>query len=585
MSLGNLLNVSKLGIFASQGTLQTISHNISNANTPGFSRQSVELESIPGGQSLSGGTGVRIADVRRQVDQLVDRRLELGTGELGRLQTREKYTKMIEDVFNDLDGNGLSEGLDAFYDAADTLAENPGNAVARYQVVAKAEGVSNQFNRMAESLGEATMPIDREITVVLQDVNNRLKALKDINNLIVRNESTTPALDLKDQRRQMVQELGQIIDIRTLELDNGDLQVMTSKGQELLADSVYSAELGRSTHMTPTGYTGLKIGDRELDSSKVAGGQLGALLEIRDEVIHGPQGFLSRLETLADEVRFQFNRVNSQSVGRNLVSSMTGVVSLGNDLNTSLANLVTDTTSAEYQRGPVDANRVTAGRIVFATGTEDALRPVSVNITTDMTLNQVQQAIDGLQGVKAEITSDKKLKISAENSGSGLGVVVDESGLLAALGIGALFGGRSAGEMSVNPELLADPDKVGVGRLNVDDPANPTTVTHDDANSQGALALGNLRSTKFELFGNTATLTGHYAGLVGELGSIISQDKESLTAQESAQSFLSDLRESISGVSLEEELTDLIRFQRAFQASSKMVGVADELMQTIIQMV
>ncbi|NGZ05635.1 MAG: flagellar hook-associated protein FlgK [Magnetococcales bacterium] len=585
MSLVNLLNVSKLGIFASQGTLQTISHNISNANTPGFSRQAVDLVSVPGNQSIGGGTGVQIADVRRQVDQLVDRRLEMGTGELGRLQTRERYTKMIEDVFNDMDGNGLSEGLTAFFDAADTLADNPGNAVARFQVVSKAQGVATHFNRMTESLGETTMPIDREISVVLQDINVRLKAIRDVSNTIVRNEGTDPALDLKDQRRQMLLELGQIIDIRSLEMENGDVQVMTSKGQELLVDSVFAAELGRSTQLTSTGYMGLSIGDRELDPNKVPGGQLGALLEIRDELIHGPNGFMTRLEALADEIRFQFNRVNSQSAGRTMATSMTGNISLGNDLTTALADLETDTTSANYQKGPVDADRVTDGRIVFATGSGRTLTPVSVNITTSMSLTRVQEVIDELPGVKAEITIDKKLKISAENSGSTIGVVVDESGLLAALGVGALLGGRGAGDMSVNPELTADPDRVGVGRLIVDDAANPTRATHDDANSQGALALGRLRSTRFDLFGNNATLTGHFATLVGELGSIINQDTESLTAQKAAQDFLADMRESISGVSLEEELTDLIRFQRAFQASSKMVGVADELMQTIIQMV
>ncbi|MBF0261477.1 MAG: flagellar hook-associated protein FlgK, partial [Magnetococcales bacterium] len=139
MSLGSLLNVSKLGIFASQGALQTISHNISNANTTGYTRQTVELESMRGTQADTGGNGVRIADVRRQIDELVDRRLQLGTGELGRLETRDRYTKLIEDVFNDMDGTGLSQGLEGFFDAADTLADNPGNAVARYQMVAKAE--------------------------------------------------------------------------------------------------------------------------------------------------------------------------------------------------------------------------------------------------------------------------------------------------------------------------------------------------------------------------------------------------------------------------------------------------------------
>ncbi|GAB0055962.1 Flagellar hook-associated protein 1 [Candidatus Magnetaquicoccaceae bacterium FCR-1] len=590
MSLGSLLNVSKLGIFASQGALQTISHNISNANTTGYTRQTVELESMRGTQADYGGNGVRIADVRRQIDELVDRRLQLGTGELGRLETRDKYTKLIEDVFNDMDGNGLSQGLEGFFDAADTLADNPGNAVARYQLIAKAESVAQDFNKMSEALSESALPLDKEISVVLDDINTRLKAIQEINNTIVRTEASSPALDLKDQRNKMLLELGQIIDIRTIPMENGEVQVMSSRGQELLADATYSAKFGRLTNVkTDTGFSAIGIGGREIGQDKIKGGKLGGLLELRDEVVHGDTGVLSKLESLADELRWQFNRANTVSVGNSMVSDMTGLMYLGSDLDTALSGVVTDNKAATYQGAPVDLSRVTSGRLVFATGTESALTPsAAVDITTTMTLRQVQQAIDALDGVQAEITSDNKLKISAENAGSKLGVVMDESGILAALGVGALISGKGAQDMAVSAELLSNPDLVGQGRLIVkasDAQGLPTAVVHDDANSQGALLMGNLRSTKFMLFGNSASLTGHYATMVGELGSLINQDTESLTAQQAAQTFLSNSRESLSGVSLEEELTDLIRFQRAFQASSKMVSVADDLMQTLIQMV
>lgn len=589
MSLGNLLNVSKLGIFAAQGTLQTISHNISNVNTPGYSRQSVALQSVPGNQAVAGGTGVQIADVSRQLDELVDRRMELGTGEMGRLEIRDKYLNLVENVFNDVDGIGFSTTLEEFYNAADTLADNPGNAVARHQVVAKADGITKQLNGMYDSLSEVALPIDKEVSVVLDDINQRLKAIQQVSNTIARNENTNPSLDLKDQRRQMILELGKVIDIRTLDMANGDIQVMTSRGQELLADSVFSATLTRSATVTATGFQGIKIGNREFDASKVQGGQLGGLLEMRDQIIYGSKGYLSRLETLTDELRFQVNKISSQTVNKNMSESYTGIQSLGLDLDTgTLATLVTDTTSANYVKTPVDVNRVKAGKIFFATGTNgDTLQPTqAVEITTDMTLNKVLDAINTPEkGIKAEITADNKLKISSSTTGMKLAVISDETGLLAALGVGAMFGGKGAEDMFVNPTLMADPDLVGLGRLNVDSLTAPTTVSFDDANSQGALALGSLRTTKFDLFDNTATLTGHYATLVGELGSTINQNRETLKAQESAQSFIADFRESISGVSLEEELTDLIRFQRAFQASSKMVGVADELMQTIIQMV
>ncbi|MBF0295373.1 MAG: flagellar hook-associated protein FlgK [Magnetococcales bacterium] len=685
MSLGSLLDISKLGIFASQGTLQTISHNISNVNTPGYTRQTVELTSLPSYQFAEGGSGVRVTDVRQQLDQLVDRRLELGTGEMGRLETRDKYLQMVENVFNEMDGDGLSQRLEAFYDAADTLADNPANAVARYQLVAKADAVTKQLNGMYQDLNGIAQPLNREIDVTLADVNTRLKAIQEITNTIVRNHNTNPALDLQDQRRKMIQDLGKLIDIRTVDLKNGEVQIMSAREQELLADSVFSATLSRSADITSTGFQGIKIGERPLGLETIRGGQLGGLLELRDQVINGAQGYLTRLETLTDELRYQANRVHTQSVNKDMSSTLRGIMDLSSvDTATKLedlvsydvsasallkgiettatgssvatlvdnavaktlveannrsavasaitsANLTTDATDtvaaaavaadtggdltleearvivvaaktlnaggtvaqayaavANGLKTPDDIKRITSGNIILAYGTNgNNLTPgTAVSITRSMTLTQVLAAFNAAgTGVTASINAENRLQLTAATSGQKIAVINDQTGLLAALGVNGLFGGRGAQDMAVNANIMADADLVGVGRLNVDSLTSPQAVSFDDVNSQGALKLGGLRTDRFTLFGNSATLTGHYATLSGEVGGTINQNRETLTAHKAAQSFIADMRESISGVSLEEELTDLIRFQRAFQASSKMVGVADELMQTIIKMV
>ncbi|MEO5331960.1 MAG: flagellar hook-associated protein FlgK [Magnetococcus sp. YQC-5] len=589
MSLSNILNVSKQGILASQGTLQTISHNIANVNTPGYSRQRVDLESSQSPQSPTSTNGVRIGDLRQQLDQLVDRRMELGTGELGRLETQDHYLQLVEHVFNTLESQGLDQRLSAFFDAADHLADNPGNTVARYQLVANGDALAREFNTMQAALSEKSLPLDKEIDVTLADINSRLKDLQTINQVISRNNATNPALDLKDKRRQMVLELGKLIDVRTMEKDNGDLQVMTASGQELLADEHSSATFARSPSVTATGFQGIRIGDREIPSERIQGGRLKGLLELRDQVIHGPNGVATQLDLLAGEIRFQVNQVHSQSASKGLVTSITSGMALGNDLlDTPMTDLVTDPTSANYQQAPVDLRRIQDGTIFFATGPNgDTLKALNaVNIIKNMNLKEVINAFNEVEGLSAKIDeNDNKLKISSKTQGEKIAVISDRTGLLAALGMGALFGGTGAADMRVNPDLLKNSDLLAMGRLNVDSLTAPTKVSFDDTNSRGALELGNLRATRIQLFKDNATLTGHYANMVGELGAKVKQNKESLTAQDAAQSFIADVRESISGVSLEEELTDLMRFQRAFQASSKMVGVADELMQTIIQMV
>ncbi|MBF0424161.1 MAG: flagellar hook-associated protein FlgK, partial [Magnetococcales bacterium] len=288
MSLNSLLNISKQGILVSQGSLQTVSHNITNVNTAGYSRQVVQQEGVPGNSQDPGGSGVRVSEISRQIDQLVDRRQQLGTGELGRLETRDQYLSMVQEVFNDLDGSGLSSKLENFYAAADALTSNATNPVGREDLVTQAHSLAQSIQKMQQSLSGIAMPVDKEINATLDDINTRLKAIRDINKLIVANENSTPAMDLKDQRNEMVLELGKLIDIQTLPMDQDGLKIMTSRGQQTIADSVYAATLTRSSKVNSDGYQGILVNGREYgDSDHIRGGKLGGLLEMRDQVING----------------------------------------------------------------------------------------------------------------------------------------------------------------------------------------------------------------------------------------------------------------------------------------------------------
>ncbi|MBF0434732.1 MAG: flagellar hook-associated protein FlgK [Magnetococcales bacterium] len=594
MSLNSLLNISKQGILVSQGSLHTVSHNISNVNTPGYSRQTVQQEGVPGNSQDPGGSGVKMDEITRQIDQLVDRRQQLGTGELGRLETRDQYLGMVEQVFNDMDDSGLSKQLEAFYAKADALTSNPTNPVAREDFVAQANALAQTIQKMQKSLGDITLPIDKEITTTLDDVNTRLKAIRDINKTIVANENSNPALDLKDQRSQMVLDLGKIIDIQTLPTAQDGLKIMTSRGQQTIADEVYAATLTRSPKVNAEGFQGITINSREYgDSDHIRGGKLGGLLEIRDQIIHGQNGVMTKLNTLTDELRWQVNRVSSQTVSQTMYQSQTGIFELGQDLTTpvkgqypALKNVVTNSKDPNYKDTPKGVARVVDGSITFASGdtTDNLTLSQPVAITRDMSIVDIAKAINQSGTVNASFATEgdqQYLQISAKKAGGVFGVVSDSSGILAALGIGAIFGGRSGEDIQVNQTLLNDSKQLGAAQLTVTNGA----VTFDDANAKGAVALGNLRTTKFTIDGQNATLTNHYAEVTGDLGSLVSQNKDSLTAQKSSQDFIANLRSSVSGVSLEEELTDLLKYQRAFQASSKMVSIADELMQSLISMV
>ncbi|MBF0308518.1 MAG: flagellar hook-associated protein FlgK [Magnetococcales bacterium] len=589
MSINNILNTAKLGLFANQGALRVVSHNVSNVSTPGYSRQTAVMVANPGlqrgGDGKSAGDGVHIEQVKQQLDNLMDRRLQGGEAELGRLEGRDRFMNMIENVFNELDGDGLSTRLEKLFTSIDLLTDNPTDAVVRDQVMENAGATSGFIKRMYNGLSELTLPVDKEITVTLDDINSRLKSIRDVNLAIVRQDATpAKALDLKDQRRQMVMELGKIVDIQTIDQGDGGVSILTANGI-MLMDHTYAATLSRgpgsATQNTPQT---IRVDERTGDlTSEIKSGTLKGLIEVRDQVINGDSGFLSKLETLADEMRWRFNRVHSQSVPGGLLQSRTGAIDLGQNLTTAMSGLVTDTTQSTYVGSPVDLSRVVNGTLSFAYGADPngTLTQANVPITTGMSINDVVTAINANAGAGVTASVSGNRLVLTGTGGNSFGVVSDASGVLAALGVGAFFTGSGAASMGVDAAMQAKPALLGTGRFIT----TGATPVHNDANNEGAMLLGDLRTEKFTLFGESATLISHYGTIAGNLGSEQSRNQAEMTSIQSSQGFMRDLRDSVSGVSLEEEMTDMIKFQRAFQASSKMVSTADNLFETLIQMV
>jgi flagellar hook-associated protein 1 FlgK len=591
MAISNVLTISKQGLNSNQGALAVVSHNIANVNTPGFSRQTAVLQPTTLAQRAEKtvGTGVQIDVVVRKVDDLIEKRYRSGQGELGRLQARERFLPMVEEVFNEMDEEGLMRYYDEFFKAVDNLADNPSNPVIRSEVVTKAEGLTNHINGMRSALDEMGLPLDQELTVTLDDLNLLLKNLGEVNRAIIRQEnSNQPALDLKDQRTKMLNDLATLIDTQVLDEPGGGVTVLTGSGA-LLLNAGYEAQFSRGAVQSSTGFASILVSGKGYDiSSQIQSGQLRGILELRDEVLNGSSGFLGRLNTWIDEMRFQVNVVHSQSVGTTLANQQIGftlpqVNGSDNNWSSILANRLQDgdiTLAAQDATGAFQTEtlNLVAGNITSLEDLRDAINASALN-------NIVTASIQ--PGVIAGSETPRRLVIDVNAAGGfqRFGVLSDDTGALAATGVGGLFTWEQDGGIGVNAQIQADHDRVSGGQL-----INTAgVITHDDVNNEGALALGEVRSKKFALFANTpyahtASFSAHYAMLVGDLGSEVGRNTEGLLSQETTQSFMADVRESVSGVSLEEELTNLMKFQRAFQASSRSVNVADELLQTLLNM-
>ncbi|MBF0283630.1 MAG: flagellar hook-associated protein FlgK [Magnetococcales bacterium] len=663
MSISTLLDISKQALFVNQGAMRVVSHNISNVNTVGFSRQEAVLSPLmsKGGNEISGGHGVQITTVKSKIDALVEKRLLLSSGELGRLEARSRFLPHIENVFNEMSGDGVGMRLEQYFAATDDLAENPSNPVSRSQVLIQGEAMSDYINSMYQNLSEVALPVDEEISYQIEDMNTRLKALSELNLAIIHQEtSPNPALDLKDQRRTMVDEMAKMIDLQTFDTPDGGITMLTSQGQLLMDHDYYASFARGGTNLTPTGFQQIKINERQADiTNQIKSGELKGLLEVRDDLVHGNGGWMERLEQFVDELRWQTNEIHSQNVGNSLFTGQTGgfeltmyntasshIVPQGTTFSagsmtfgvgadssnltnfsvaiaasSTLEDVATAINAAAGNAGKitaaVNANRLQltkggaddfvvvandlevlnrnlmeeafatpdgyrmqdGGTITLAYGaTQESLSTSTIVIPAGSTAKDVADLLQASPAVNASIASGK-LVLTAQ--AGYYGVVSDTSGSLAALGVGAFFVGSGARNLAVAQELLDSPDRVGAGRLATES----GQIVFNDLDNRGALAISQQRADRISLFGDTATLVEHYAGVVGDLGSTMKSNEDTLKAKQTAYDFVKETRESISGVSMEEELASIIKFQRSFQAAAKMVTVADDLLSTIIQMV
>lgn len=596
MGVTNVLHIAKLGLFANQTAMSVTSHNITNANTTGFSRQAAQMRSLgTNGSTFTSGFGVRIGEITRSVDGLAEKKVTTSKQEIGRLDSRSRFLTMIEAVFNEVDGEGLGVKLDDIFGSAEELADNPSSTVARNQFLADAESMVNYVQKMAEDVSDVSMPVDQEVTYLLNDINTHIQSLRQLNLAIIRQEGTpSPALDLKDQRQELLKELSGMIDVQYFENENGGMTVMTQSGF-LLTEGNYAAEFLRGGGTTETGFPGIVFADRNIDiTDRIQSGSLKGLLEIRDEVLNGTetlngfQGWQQRLETFVDEVRWQFNRVHSQSVGDSLYTSQTGVFDLGTDIASSINTLSVDPTDPAFAGSPPDIRRVASGDVTIAFGSGvDNLGSVtfSVDIANDSIQDIVTKMNTALNGADSDlsvvINGENRVVINAAN-GKGYGVLADDSGIMAALGLGALFTGSEITNLGVNPELSGNVNLLGAGRLRQDDAGN---IFFDDVDNEGALALAELQDTNITLFDSTTNFAGHYAGVVGDLGTLVQQTEDDITAQQATMDYMNDFRESVSGVSLDEEMINLIKFQSAYEAASRIVVTANEMLDSIMNMV
>ena len=466
-----MMDLGKRSMMNSQTALQTVGHNIANKGTEGFSRQRVEIttnEAIGEGK-MRVGTGSKTAQVTRINNPYLEKQIQKEQAGLGYLKGKGEAMTRVEQVYNEQMNKGLNSFTTEFFNAFREFSNNPESLATRTQVKETAEHLTSDFKRVNTQLTEIQRDLDHQISTNITQINEMTKEVATLNEKIqlVQNAGS-PANDERDRRDLLIKQLGEKINIRWAEGDDGQVTITAGNSALLVTGNDAKVLEVKSTPETATKgeanydifYKNNERAEPMLVTNQMTGGAVGGLLEVRDKVIGG-------LLNQVDEMAY----------------------SLGTAVN------------AVHERGFDVYNRQ---------GTQFFELP-----------DEVRHAA-------------RNFKVSDEIS-------------------------RDVGRISAAGQQNA----AGDNRV---------------ANAISQLQFQNVMKD------DSATFDEYYNSMVGEVGI---QTRRTEVAQESQKNIvdqLKNIRESVSGVSLDEETTKLIEYQKAFDASARLIKTADEMFDTVLNL-
>ncbi|MFM9996799.1 MAG: flagellar hook-associated protein FlgK [Phycisphaerales bacterium] len=579
MGLTSSFWIGASALNASQVALQVTGNNLANAATPGYTRQIARM-SPQRSQQLSPrtsvGQGVRVAEVRRQIDEALQARLWGGISTEAQAAQQLGVLSQLESTLNELSGQDLSTELREFFNV---WSERANLSESSAVVVQQGERLANFVQRLRADLVDQRGQVDRQLGSQVDRAGALLDEIAGLNVEIARVEGGGggTANALRDRRDTLVTELSGFIDVNTVERDTGTIDVLVGSIPVVLGNMARGLTLRSET---VDGETRVAVAVRDDGSElNVQGGTIGGLLAARGG---GVDASIAELDGIASQLIFEVNRVHS--TGTNATGLKTTTGSLGFSAADRLLALNDPDNTAT---GSLPFRAVNGGFLVrvkqSATGAvEEVFVKVDLDgrdasgapgFDDDATAEGVRAAIDAVDGVRASFTADGRLKVDAE-AGFEFSFRDDTSGALAVLGVNSYFTGRDAGDIAVRGALASNPTLLLAGRI-----VNGTLV--ENANAMRIVAVAD--KTLSQLGGRS--IGGAWSDHVQRVGA---STQSALTRSDAAtlvREGLDAQRAAVSGVSIDEESVNMIALQRQYQGAARFIGVIDELTQTLINLV
>jgi len=316
----SILNIAKEALLAHQMSIGVAGHNVANVDTPGYTRQTLDLTTSASSPEAIGflGNGVRGQKISRHYDQFMVKRLVDQNSEMGNLEAQQQTLRLVETSFNEAPGMAVNELLSDFWNGWQTLTNNAELLSSRVSIVQQAEILSDQFHIMSSELDRVRGDIGISIQSAVNDVNSLTKQIAQLNAQISGSETDIRQQnDLRDQRDGMVKELGQLMEINYFEVNTGAYTILLADGHTLVENNE-SWSIDWSNNQLQ--WISRNSEGRELRSDlkdpEVLGGKIGGWIEVFDQIAIGqPENYVGRFDAMANAIIREVNQQHSQGVG------------------------------------------------------------------------------------------------------------------------------------------------------------------------------------------------------------------------------------------------------------------------------
>lgn len=619
--MSNLLSIGTSGLNAAQVALSTVGNNISNVNTTGYSRQTVlQTEAISqAGGNYTIGSGVNVQAVQRAYSDFLTTALWTSNSNLQRATT---YSSLATTLNSSLAASGnLQTALDNFYGSFSTVANTPGVASSRQSLLGSAGQAVTVFNTLGQQLAAQQTQVNAQISTTVDSINNVSANIASVNAQIHAAGNNVPN-DLLDQRDNLVQTLSGYLGVSAYTQSDGTVSVYTSSGAALVSgDKSFALKTGNNQY--DASRTEVLDSTGTVVSSKLSGGSLGALLDYRGNVLDSVQNQLGQAAVaLSTSVNTQQSKGLDQygKQGGPMFSVPSPAV-LPSNLNKGTGSVsasisdVSQLTGSDYVLSYDGSNwsmATTAGQNVPMTANPDGT--YSADGMT-LTLSGTAQAGDTFQlqptrqastGLALTMTDPNGIAAAAAlnataakaNTGNGaIGSVTVTDPTNAALLSGATVSFPTAGSYQVTDgsgNVLASGSYAPGQTISANGwsvTPSGTPAANDSfsigANTNGlndtsnALALAGL-ADKGVLAGGTQSVIDAYGTLTTNIGTVGSQAGSNLTTQTSLFNQAMSAQQSVSGVNLDEEASNMVKYQQAYQASAQVISTAQTIFSSLL---